>query len=70
MNSKVVFKKQSKTSILKYLILVVVQMFMSGACVTFLAKYIDINATVIKLIVDAVIFVVNFIVQREWVFKN
>ena len=69
-NSKVVFKKQSKTSILKYLILVVVQMFMSGACVTFLAKYIDINATVIKLIVDAVIFVVNFIVQREWVFKN
>ena len=69
-NSKVVFKKQSKTSIIKYIVLVVIQMFISGIGVTVIAKYININETVIKVIVDTIIFIINFVIQREWVFKK
>lgn len=69
-NSKMVFRKFSKSSMVKYLILAIIQMFMSGKCVTLIAKYIHINTTLVKIPVDTVIFIVNFIIQREWVFKN
>ena len=69
-NSKLVFKKQSNSSIIKYLTLVIIQMFISGFAVTFIAKQININETVIKVIVDTFIFIANFFIQREWVFKT
>ena len=69
-NSKLVFKKGSKSSIIKYIILSIIQMLISGYAVTYIAKFININATVIKIVVDTIIFLVNFVIQREWVFKN
>jgi len=70
-NSRMVFKSAGKTSIIKYFILVIVQMFASGLIVDTLSKHVfSFNPTVIKIIVDSVIFVVNFFIQREWVFKN
>ena len=69
-NSKLVFKKGSKSSIIKYIILSIIQMLVSGYAVTYIAKFININATVIKIVVDTIIFLVNFVIQREWVFKN
>ena len=70
-NSKMVFKKSEKTSIIKYFILVIVQMFASGFIVDALSKHVfTFNPTLIKVIVDSIIFIVNFFVQREWVFKN
>lgn len=68
-NSKAVFKKQSQTSIIKYFILVVVQMFVSATVVNWLSKKFS-AVVLLKVIVDCIIFVVNFIIQREWVFKN
>ena len=69
-NAKLVFKKKNKTSIIRYFILVIVQMFISGMGVTFIANNTHINETVIKVIVDIIIFIANFIIQREWVFKK
>ena len=45
-------------------------MCVSGLFVSLLAKSLVINTTLIKVMVDTIIFLVNFIIQREWVFKN
>ena len=69
-NSKVVFKNKNDNSIIKYFLLCIVQMFISAFIVSELFKILQINSTLIKIIVDAVIFIANFIIQREWVFKK
>lgn len=69
-NKKLIFKKSSKNSLYKYFILVIVQMFLSGLLVTKLDGILNISTTLIKIIVDGIIFVINFIIQREWVFKK
>ena len=69
-NSKVVFKSRNKKSLTKYFILVILQMFISAFSVSAIFKITRINSTLIKVIVDTIIFVVNFVIQREWVFKN
>ena len=69
-NSKYVFKKYNKSSIIKYYILVIVQMFVSGISVTLLSNLLpSINDSIIKVFVDIIIFIVNYIVQKEVVFK-
>jgi len=70
-NSKLVFKNQPRFAIVKYFILVIVQMFASGFIVDTLSKNVfKFSPTLIKVIVDSVIFIVNFFIQREWVFKK
>jgi len=69
-NSKLVFKNKNKTSIIKYFILVIAQMFISAFVVSELFNIFKINATAIKVIVDAIIFIINFVIQREIIFKN
>jgi len=69
-NAKVVFRKRDKTSLIKYFILAVTQMLVSAFVVSALFRMLHISSTVIKLVVDTVIFVVNFIIQRDWVFKT
>lgn len=69
-NSKVVFKNQNKNSIIKYFILCGVQMFLSAFAVSELFKLLQINSTLIKVVVDTIIFIMNFVIQREWVFKK
>lgn len=69
-NSKLVFKNKNKTSIIKYFILVIVQMFISAFIVSEIFNLFRINATVIKIVVDAIIFIINFVIQREFIFKN
>ena len=64
-----VFKSKNKSSFVKYAILCIVQMFTSGIASQMLAKVLkNISVVIIKLCVDMVIFVVNFIVQREFIF--
>jgi len=69
-NAKMVFKNMSKGSFIKYVILVLIQMLVSAVSVELLSRVIGINVTVIKIFVDMIIFMVNFVVQREIVFKN
>ena len=67
-NANMVFKNKNKSSFIKYVILCIIQMLVSGAGVTYLAKISKINTIVLKLIVDIIIFIVNFVVQREFIF--
>lgn len=69
-NSKVVFKNKNKKSIIRYFVLVILQMFISAFCVSELFKLLNIDSTLLKVIVDTIIFLINFVVQREWVFKK
>ena len=69
-NSRLVFKNYTKTSIFKYYLLVIIQMFVSAFSVNILSGIFGkINDTIIKFFVDIIIFIVNYFVQKEVVFK-
>ena len=68
-NAKMVFKNMTNKSLIRYIILVIIQMLISAFGVNYLATIIPINVTIIKIVVDIIIFMVNFVVQREFVFK-
>lgn len=70
-NSRIVFKSYTKNSIIKYYILVLVQMFISAYSVSVLTNTLEkINATIIKFFVDIIIFISNYVIQKEIVFNN
>lgn len=69
-NAKLVFKKMNNKSLIKYATLVLVQMFLSGLAVTYISTLVVLSATLIKILVDSIIFVINFVIQREWIFKK
>ena len=69
-NSRIVFKNSNKKTIIKYYCLAVIQMFASAIFVSILSNiFVNINSTIIKFFVDIVIFIVNYIIQKEMVFK-
>lgn len=69
-NSRLVFKNYSKTSIFKYYILVIIQMIVSAVSVSLLYNlFNNINSTIIKFFIDLIIFVINYFIQKEVVFK-
>ncbi len=71
MNKNKVFKSNKKYAkeFIKYLILVIMQMFLSAFLVDTLARYILINPTFIKIPVDFVIFIINYLVQKFLIFS-
>ena len=69
-NSRIVFKNKDKKTIIGYFLLVVIQMFASASFVSIFDKLLKINTTIIKVGVDVVIFIVNYIVQKEIIFKK
>ena len=72
LNKNTVFKHKNagKTAIIKYFILFTVQLLASATLVGFLFRLTGIHETVIKVIVDALLFLISFQIQREWVFRN
>ncbi len=69
-NSRFVFKNYNKSSIIKYYLLVIFQMFVSATSVSILSSLLKgINITILKLIIDIIIFIANYFIQREVVFK-
>ncbi len=68
-NSRVVFKNKNKKAIIGYFILVIVQMIISATVVSLIDKFINVYTGIIKLIVDVIIFIVNYIIQKEVIFK-
>ena len=70
LNSRMVFKNYTKSSIFKYYILVIIQMFVSAFVVSGISYILKgVNDTIIKFFVDVIIFIVNYFVQKEVVFK-
>ena len=72
LNKKVVFKNDQKVSntIIKYYTLCITQMLASAFFVTLIYYVTMISETVIKIVVDAIIFMINFKVQRRWIFTD
>ena len=67
-NSNVVFKNRNSSSLIKYACLCVLQMFVSGLAVEYIVKLTHISSMIIKLIVDIILFIVNFVIQRTFIF--
>ena len=76
LNRNFVFKlKGDKTTVWKYIFLCVCVMLIDGVAVSNLKDLLCRDATpflttVIKAGVDTVIFIINFFIQRAWVFKS
>lgn len=63
-------KGVDKKTLIKYYILVVIQMLVSAFSVWIIHNVINIEATLIKMLVDVVIFIVNYFVQKKYIFKK
>ena len=71
-NKNKVFKSNAKnsTTLVKYFILCVIQVTLSALLTSTLFHLTLINVTFIKIVVDAILFLISFRIQRGWVFKE
>lgn len=74
-NHKAVFKTDThiKNTIFKYYILCAIQMVTSFGLVYIISSIISANGifiTLVKIVVDTLLYFISFQIQREWVFKN
>ncbi|MGE6489479.1 GtrA family protein [Paenisporosarcina sp. NPDC076898] len=69
-NRKQVFEKGDEKSFVKYMILAALIMALSAGMVHGLYFLTGKGEMIIKGIVDSVLFLVGFVIQREWVFKK
>lgn len=75
LNRNAVFKsndgsKVDKKTIVKYYLLVIIQMCISGILVSYVYNSIKINATIIKIPIEIVLFVVNYFIQKKFIFNK
>ena len=76
LNKKIVFgsKKSTLSTLIKYYVLVVFIMILSGVSVSGLSSALGqsepIVVTLIKFVIDMVLFGVSFFIQKNWVFRN
>lgn len=74
-NKSVVFKAQqgggaSGRPIVRYYALVVVQACLSATCVFALSSWLEMPELLSKIIVDSLLFLLSYQVQRRWVFAS
>lgn len=69
-NSRFVFEEKNRRSFFRYYILCACQMVISAICVAALYYISNVNSSLLKIIIDAIIFFVNYRVQQKWVFSN
>lgn len=71
-NRQGVFKSEAglAKTMFRYYLLAVCQMALSALGVSWLFEAVGGNETLIKIVVDTVLFMISFQIQREWVFKK
>ena len=71
-NRNVVFKSNEsrRKSVIQYYTLVLVQMLISAFSVDFIYTITKFTPSFIKIVVDSIIFVVNFLIQKYLIFKT
>lgn len=71
-NKNIVFngEKRIKNTIYKYYSLAIVQLALSATLVFVFWKMTNMSETFIKIIVDTVLFLISYQIQRKWVFRN
>ena len=71
LNKNLVFDiKNSHGAVWRYVVLCVAIMLISGVAVSALHAMTGVNSGVIKIIVDLLLFFLNYRIQRNWVFKQ
>ena len=71
--NKMIFAGKSKTAAsgIKYFIVWIIQMNLSAYCVKGVAFLLPfINQTIIKCVIDTILFFISFGIQKKWVFKS
>ena len=70
MNKRTVFRNKDKNKIIavKYFSLCVVQAAVSSICVKLVFDLMGVNESIIKIVVDTILFFISFNIQRDWVF--
>lgn len=72
-NKKYVFKNEKKRNykaFIEYFLLVIINITISGLLVTKVYNYIHLNATFIKVIIDFIIFIINYFLQKLVIFRK
>ncbi|MDD2625425.1 MAG: GtrA family protein [Bacilli bacterium] len=70
-NRDVVFGAKNKQNTLyKYYALVIIQLGISTLSVYIIYKLTNIDTSIIKIVVDIIIFIINYFIQRKYIFKN
>ncbi|MGD6776414.1 glycosyltransferase [Sutcliffiella horikoshii] len=69
-NRKVVFKSTSSYAIVKYFSLSIAQMLASAGGVYLIFAVVGFGEVGIKVVVDGLLFLASYVIQREWVFKK
>lgn len=72
-NKKYVFKNEKKKNykaFIEYFLLVIINITISGLLVTKIYSYIYINVTLIKVVIDTIIFFINYFLQKLIIFKK
>lgn len=74
LNRNSVFKKNDKVmdanTLIKYYVLVVIQMFVSATLVALIYDATNIYETVIKIPIEIILFMVNYFVQKKFIFND
>ena len=63
-------KKIDKFTLVKYFLLVIVQMLVSAHTVNYLYSALNINESIIKVIVDGLLCIINFFIQKKLIFSE
>lgn len=71
-NMAVVFQNQKgrKKTFLKYYTLCIIQLCCSASLVYLFCQYMHVPETIVKLVVDTILFIASFQIQKNWVFRE
>jgi putative flippase GtrA len=70
MNKVFKTKEHTAATTAKYYIVTFGQMLVSAISVWLIQRIWHVDVVVIKMIVDFILFIIGFVLQREWVFKT
>ncbi|MEG3028986.1 MAG: bifunctional glycosyltransferase family 2/GtrA family protein [Oscillospiraceae bacterium] len=72
LNKKTVFKnfEHNPLIVVKYILLCIVQLCLSAFFVEKLYYLLRINESIVKIMIDMILFFISFTIQREWVFRS
>ena len=75
-NKKLVFgnKSDNKSTLIKYYALCIPQMLVSAGLLTLISSLVNAESawlvTLLKILIDTVLFICSYVIQKKWVFKN
>lgn len=70
LNEKIVFNGKNNKSFIKYCLLVITILLLNTILLNTLVNYIFINKYIAKVIVELILFILSFIIQKIFVFKK